>query len=124
MATFFGSIVTFTQSQTDGLTLLAITAFYILLFYSILPRKFQIYEDRLRVALGNPFGFSIRLSNIKQARAGSGSKAFFYGGIRFATSSKSIVEIIRRKGMSIVISPANRDIFLEQLEQTIKANQG
>jgi len=43
-----------------------------------------------------------------------------YGGLRLATSLKSVVEIVRSKGLNVVISPANRDAFLEQMAQALK----
>ena len=48
-------------------------------------------------------------------------KAFAYSGIRFATSSKRVIEIVRKKGMNLVISPRNADIFLDQINQALKA---
>ena len=50
-----------------------------------------------------------------------GSKAFVYWGIRFATSSKGVVEIVRKKGLNLVISPRNDDMFLEQLNQALQS---
>ena len=91
-----------------------------LLFYFIMPRKYQIYQDKLRIVLGKPFGINISLSTIKEVKHSSGIKAFVYAGIRFATSSRYVVEIVRNQGLNYVIAPKNGDIFLEQLNQAIK----
>ena len=96
-----------------------VTAFDALLFHAVLPRRYQIFQNRVRIVLGCPFAVNIPLSTIKEARSASGSKAFAYWGIRFATSSRSVVDIIRHKGWNIVISPANKDLFLEQLAQAL-----
>ncbi len=96
-------------------------AFFVLLFYFILPRKYQIYQDKLKLVLGKPFVINIPLSTIKEVRHSSGVKAFVYSGVRFATSSGYVVEVVRSKGMNYVISPKNGDIFLEQLNQAIKS---
>jgi hypothetical protein len=104
-----------------ALVALGVTIFDALLFHAVLPRRYQIFENRVRIVLGWPFSFNIPLSTIKEGRPASGSKAFAYWGIRFATSSRSVVEIIRHKGWNIVISPANRGLFLEQLTQAIEA---
>lgn len=98
-----------------------VTVFDALLFYAILPRRCQLFEDRLRIVLGWPFALNIPLATIKEAKSASGSKAFVYWGIRFATSAKSVVEIVRHKGLNVVISPANRDVFLENLNQALTA---
>ena len=104
-----------------ALAMFGVTVFDALLFNAILPRRYQIYQDRLRIVLGKPFAFNISFDTIKEARPAGGSTALVYGGIRFATSAKSVVEIVRSKGLNIVISPANRDAFLEQLSQALRA---
>ena len=98
-----------------------VTLFDAILFSAILPRRFQIYQDRLRIVLGKPFAISIPFATIKEARSAAGSAMLIYWGIRLATSAKSVVEIMRSKGLNIVISPANRDVFLEQLTQALQA---
>jgi hypothetical protein len=107
------------EDTAGALILLAVTAFDALLFHAILPRRYQIFTDRLRIVLGYPFAWTIPFSTIKEARSVSGSKAFFYGGIRLATSSKAVVEIVRSQGWNLVISPARRDAFLEHLTQAL-----
>ncbi len=49
----------------------------------------------------------------------SGSDRFIYWGLRLATSSSGVIEVVRRKGLSLVISPANAGTFLEQLNQAL-----
>jgi hypothetical protein len=96
---------------------LGATLFEVLLFWSITPRRYQIYQDRLRIQLGWPFAFNIALSSIKEAKKAPAYNAFAYWGIRFATSASNLVEIVRRGGMDIIISVADADTFLEQLDQ-------
>ena len=97
-----------------------VTVFDALLFNAVLPKRYQIFQDKLRIVLGRPFAFNIPLSTIKEVRSASGARAFAYQGIRFATSMRTVVEIIRHKGWNVVISPANRDMFVEQLNQALK----
>ena len=78
-------------------------------------------DKNYKIILGGPFALNILVSNIREVRAASASKAFAYWGLRFATSTQSIVEIVRKKGLSLVISPANADMFLEQLNQALGA---
>jgi len=95
------------------------TAFLSLLFYSIMPRKYQVFEDRIRIVLGRPFAINIRFSNIKEIRAASSGDAYAYYGIRFVTNSRGVVEIIRKRGPGIVISPRDRELFLQQFNKAI-----
>ena len=113
--------VVFLFQDTEGaFVMLGDGVFIGLLFKLIMPRRYQVYNDRFRIVLGGPFAWNIPLSTIKEARVASGAKAFAYSGVRFATSSKGVVEIIRSKGCDVVISPSNREFFSGATEQSIK----
>ena len=118
--TFILGIFLLFEDTAAAWIMFGVTLFDALLFYTVLPHRYQIFQDRLRIVLGRPFSLNISLSTIREVRPASGLKAFAYGGIRLATSSRSVVEIIRHKGWNIVISPANRDVFLEQLSHVLK----
>lgn len=98
-----------------------VTVFDALLFKAVLPKRFQIFQDRLKIILGWPFAFNIPFSDIQEVRPGSPSQTFIYWGSRLVTSKQGIVEIVHRHGLSLVISPANTDMFLEQLNQALGA---
>ncbi len=103
-----------------AIAMFAISALDGLLFWAIIPRGFQIYEDRLRIRLGWPFAMNIPLRNIDKARPGSSGDLWFYWGIRFGTSTSNIVEILRNKGMNVIITPDNSERFIDQLNQAIE----
>ncbi len=105
-----------------ALVMFAVTLFDFVLFWAILPRKYQVLQDGLRIVLGGPFAFNIPFSTTKEIRAVTGSNAFVYGGLRFATSSKTVVEVVRNKGMNVVISPANREMFVEQASRALEVS--
>lgn len=115
-----GIIFIFQDSEV-ALAMFGVTLFDALLFKAILPQRFQIYQDRVRIVLGRPLAINIPFSNIRTVRTVSARKVFVYWGNRFATSTHIIVEIVRKKGLGFVISPANGDMFLEQLNQTRNA---
>jgi len=115
--TFILGIIFISQDAKAALAMFGITLFDALLFKAILPRRFQIFEDRLRILMGGPFAINISFSNIEEAKLASGRKAFAYRGLRLATSTHHVVEIVRKKGLNLVISPRNDDMFLEQLNQ-------
>jgi hypothetical protein len=111
----------YSQEYEGFLVLLGDSAFLTLLFYFIMPRKYQIYQDKLRIVLGKPFGINIPLSTIKEVKHTSGAKAFVYTGVRFATSSRNALEIVRNKGLNYIISPRNGDMFIERLGEAIES---
>ena len=109
-------------SEDIGVALLmfVVTLFDALLFKAVLPQRFQIFEDRMKIILGLHFAINIPFSDIADARSVSGSKAFAYWGIRFATSTRCVVEIVRKRGLNLLISPGQDDIFLERLNHARK----
>ena len=120
--TFVLGIVYLSQDIEAAIAMFAITLFDAILFKAILPSKFQIFDDRLRIVLGGPLSFSIALSNIVEVKMVSGSKLSVYWGIKFATSASGVVEIVRKNGLNVIISPSNPEMFLEQFNQAQKAN--
>ena len=115
--TFILGVILISDDIGVALVLFGVTLFDALLFKTILPSRFQIFEDRLRIVLGWNLAHNIPLSNIVDARSVSSSKVFAYWGIRFATSTRFVVEIVCKKGLNVIISPSKGDIFLEQLNQ-------
>ncbi|MFC1933112.1 PH domain-containing protein [Chloroflexota bacterium] len=118
--TFILGIIFISLDIEAALVMFGITVFDALLFKIILPRRFQIFEDRLTIVLGGPFSINIPFANIREVKSVSGSKVLVYWGIKFATSTHHVVEIVRKKGLNMIISPSNDDMFLEQFNQAQK----
>ena len=119
-ATFIPGLVIVSHQPLAGWVLLGTTVIDGLLFHWLVPRRFQLYPDRLRVVLGYPFAFNVRLDTIKEARAISAAQTLFNAGLRMATSPSHGVEIRRRGGSDLVISPLNRELFLEQVNGALR----
>jgi len=115
-----GGVLLF-QDKEDAFGMFGVAVFYALLFKIIMPQRYQIYSDKVRIVLGGPFAWNIPFSTIKEVRLASGVSAFAYSGVRFATSSKNVVEIKRSRGCNVVISPANKEVFLEQASRALQA---
>jgi len=113
--TFILGLFQISESGSEALTVFGVALFEVVLFRMILPRRFQILNDKLRIVLGGPLAINIPISDIEEVRSRTGIKAFVYFGVRFATSSSHTVEIIRKKGLNMVISPTNDDEFIKQL---------
>ncbi len=118
--TFILGVVLISENSVAASVMFGVTLFDALLFKLILPQRFQILSDRLKIALGGPFAINIPLSHITNAQSLSGIKVFFYWGIRFATSSNHTIEIVRKNSLNLVISPTNNGMFLEQLNRARK----
>ena len=118
--TFIMGLFFLTNNKEAALILFGVTVFDALLFVTILPNRFLIYEDRLVIKLGGPLAHNIYLDEIKDVKPASSNDVFIYWGIRFATATSTVVEIVRRKGLNVIISPDDRDIFVEQLERACR----
>ena len=94
-----------------------VTIFDAILFWCILPKQFLVYEDRIKIVLGWPFSITIPFRDIIQVRQATKDMAWVYWGMRLGTSLKYQVEIERKNGLSILISPSMENDFIEQLNQ-------
>jgi hypothetical protein len=97
----------------EALTVFGTVLFEIVLYWLIMPRRFQITSDKLRIVLGGPLAFNIAPSEIEEARSRTGTAAFIYFGTRFATSASHTVEIVRGRGRNMVISPSDDEEFIK-----------
>lgn len=118
--TFIAGLVFLTIDIAASLLMFALTVFDAGLFYIIMPRSYQIYTDRLRIVLGGPFGMNLPFKDIRSVQKFTGNMAFNATGIRFSTSNKYVLEIIRNGKMSVTISPSGGEMFMEQLNQAMK----
>ncbi len=66
-------------------------------------------------------GLGFFFDNIEETGQAENDAAWIYSGMRFATSSKYLIEVKRRKGLNIIFSPSRREEFLRELIQA-KAN--
>jgi hypothetical protein len=87
------------------------------IYWAVFPRKYQVLESKLRIVLGGPFSFNVPFDTLESAGKQEGINL----GINFATTfiSEHIVEIKRKRGMTVNITPNNRDQFLENLNKTV-----
>jgi hypothetical protein len=115
--TFILGLVLLFDNLEAAMVVFGVTVIDAFLFWTILPRRFQIYEDRIKIVFGAPLSINIPFQNIAELKAAPSSKAFFYWGLRFATSMESMVEIVRRNGLNLLISPRNGDTFIEQFNR-------
>ncbi len=120
-ATAVAGVIIILYDVAGGLAMFGVTLVDGLIFYLVAPRRYQIFNTKLRIVLGGPFNMDIPLSTIKEARPAPAAYAFGYWGIRLATSTSGATEIIRRKGWNVIISPSDRETFLARLSEALRA---
>lgn len=102
--------------NAGGLALLAESFFISLIFWVVFPRKYQIYEDHLRIVLGGPVAVKIGFDKIETI--GVTSKLTF--SVNFVTKfTKRYVEIAKKRGLSIAITPRDNDLFVENANRAL-----
>jgi hypothetical protein len=116
-------IILIPEDKEGAIAMISGSLLIMFLFYLVLPKKYQIFEDKLKILLGWPLHIDLSLANISDSQITTGRKVFAYWGLRFATSSKSVVEIIRKRGLNIVISPSNALLFVDRLNEVCKQQQ-
>lgn len=98
----------------------AVTLFDGLLFYCVMPRSYQIFEDSIRINLSGPFQMRLDFKDIRSIFRVEGANALASTNIRFATSTAYVIEIARKGKIGVVISPSNGGAFLDQANQALK----
>jgi hypothetical protein len=87
------------------------------IYWAVFPRKYQILNSKIRIVLGGQFSFNIPFDTLETAGKPEGISL----GLNFATTfiSEHIVEIKRKRGMTVNITPNDRDLFLENLNKAV-----
>lgn len=111
------AIVVLPQDILGATIMFGVTVFDAILFWCILPKRFLAYEDRLKIVLGGPFSYTVPFKDIINVRQATKDMALVYWGMRLGTSLKYQVEIERKNGLSVLISPSMENAFVEQLNQ-------
>jgi len=109
------AIVLLTQDILGAVIMFGITVFDAIIFWCILPKRFLVYEDRIKIVLGGPFSYTVPFRDITNVRQATKDMAWIYWGLRLGTSQKFQIEIDRKNGLGVIISPSMENEFIEQL---------
>jgi hypothetical protein len=105
-----------TGDVVRGLVLLTEAFIMGLIFWFVFPREYQVYENHLRIVLGGSFSVKIGFQNIEAIRITS--RLSF--NINFVTRiTGSYVEIAKKKGISIAITPTDKESFVEKANSAL-----
>jgi hypothetical protein len=106
----------FSGENTGGLVMLAEAFFIGLVFWVIFPRRYQVYEDHLRIVLGGPFAIRIGFAQITAIEVTSRLGLT----VNFVTRiTKTYVRIIKRNGLDVAITPKSNDSFVENANRAL-----
>jgi hypothetical protein len=106
------------EREPEAANMMYITALVIgFILWAIIPRKYVIMNDRVAIALNGGIAISIPLHRIAMARMAKGFT--FSANFPTTLSGKHAIEIIKRKGMSVVITPEDPEKFTRTLNSMI-----
>jgi hypothetical protein len=112
------SIYFWASGETSGGLAFLIEAFILgLIFWCVFPREYQVYEDHLRILLGRPFSVKVGFQNIGAIRI-TNRTSFTTNFVTRIT--RNYVEIVKKKGLNIAITPADNDSFVENANQALE----
>jgi hypothetical protein len=111
------SIYLWSSGERSGGLALLLEAFSIgLIFWIAFPRRYEVYEDHLRIVLGGPFAVKIGFGQIVTTEVTSRTALT----VNFATTiTKTYVRIVRKRGLSIAITPRSNDLFVDNANRAL-----
>jgi hypothetical protein len=98
------------------------------LIWLILPRRFEIWDDRLVIVFPVLARWSLPFETIEAVEEARWWHAYAFMGVRFASSPGQSVDIIRRRPNlitrpNIVISPHDRAEFIVLVKQALEQHR-
>lgn len=117
ISAIIGSVFLLSSGETTGFVVVLLEGFLVFLILSIvIPRKYQVFQDHIRIILGGPFYIRIGFDNIQLVE--TTNKTDFT--INFATAIKyTYVRIKKKKGLSIAITPKSNELFTENANRAL-----
>jgi len=103
--------------EKEGALVLLLEAFIVgAIFFVVFPRKYQVYEDHLRIVLGGPFYIRIVFDKIRHISVTD--RLVF--SVNFATRlTGKYVEIAQKRSWSVAITPRNNEAFVENANRAL-----
>jgi hypothetical protein len=120
----YGIYLGYSGEGSDSTALLVMSVVIGLIIWVIIPRKYQVFEDYLRIVFGRPFAVKIGFSQISMIEVTSRTALTINLVTRIA---RNYVIIVKKKGINIAITPKSNELFVDNanraLSQWKKNNQ-
>ncbi len=107
-------------ADTAGVLISVVSLVFVgAMFYVIVPRRYEIYSDSLRLVFPL-FGWRVGFDTLEAFRPAIWWQAYGYWGVRFATAPSQAIEVTRQNAHivgrpNLIISPQDRTTFLSEL---------
>ena len=111
------------DAMAGAITSWGVTIFWVILFWAISPRRYQLLDDSVKVILGGPFSFNILLKSIKKVEYPTTFSSQMYSVHRYLACFNPKYYIWIKRGSiskNAVIAPQDPSLFVESLLQALK----
>lgn len=107
-----------TNDPSYGMYVALLTILIGIVFIFILPNRYSILDDKIKIGFRGPFSFNIPFETITALRQQRRSTI----GINLTTclSAARALEIIRKKRMTVTITPGDREAFISNFEKSYR----
>ena len=91
----------------------------------ILPRRFEVWHDRLVIVFPVLLRWSLSFETIETVEIARWWHAYAFMGVRFASNPRRSVDVIRRQANlitrpNVVISPEDREEFIARMSEALE----
>ena len=109
------------NGPSAGVALLSVGLVMAGILLVVFPRKYQVYEDCLRVVLGGPLAVTLPFDRIKNVEITS--RTGFTVNLVNRIARKYTL-IVTKGGLNFGITPASNETFVERSRQAIRNGRG
>jgi len=110
------SIEAVQELDKAAIIMFSLAPFVLFVYWLFLPQKIFVMQDRIRIKFGR-FHWNIPFETIDRLEVAKGIKS--RKSYNLITCLKVKIEIVRKKGKGIRISPSERDQFLGYVERVM-----
>jgi hypothetical protein len=111
----------YSSQNPENLFLLAEGVGIGLALWAVIPRRYQVFEDRLCIVLGGPVTFQIGFDQIASIEITSRTALTLNLVSRI---ERTYIRIVKKKGFSVAITPENKELFLENANLALNKWKG
>jgi hypothetical protein len=112
----FSIYLWFSSEDSGSLELLVISVIMGLIIWIIIPRKYQVFEDYLRIVFIGPFAIKIGFKQISKIEV-TARPAFTINLV--SRIARNYVIIVKKKGLSIAITPNSNELFADNANRAL-----
>jgi hypothetical protein len=110
------------KSFTGYVVCWILTAFFIILALALTPRRLTSHDDEMEIKLWLGHTVTIPADNIRAVRKLSKSSVFLSQDVPLKSSWSIPVQVVRKKGSTLVLTPLNPDKFVAEVSKLIGAD--